>query len=275
MIGAVTKRGKDGPCRPSVPLSDGGDWPIVSANGNGGPFDRLARPWPVWVDLLPVPVLVGPAPGPDRSASWARSGLRAGVRRELRELLRVGSICRAAALLRAGSGLALSAGPPGRPWVDPLPGLPGPLPSGCMGCASRLCPFDPLPWMVRAPRCLQLAVLIFDPLALAPGRPKADPLSPLYRRSRCGAVRASPGCRRLDPAALRCGSVLVLPVAVLAIWRASRCRCFWLARLSCERLAAALPCLRSLCCSALSSGPLCGPLTGARRSGMGDSGGAA
>ena len=48
-----------------------------------------------------------------------------------------------------------------------------------------------------------------------------------------------------------------------------------LARLPCGRLAAAVPCLRSPCCPALSAGPLCGPLTGARRSGMGDSGGTA
>ncbi len=42
----------------------------------------------------------------------------------------------------------------------------------------------------------------------------------------------------------------------------------WLAWLFCGRLAAAQPHLRSLCCPALSYGPLCGPLTGARRSGM-------
>lgn len=95
----------------------------------------------------------------------------------------------------------------------------------------------PSPGWFRASRCLHLAALIFDPLALAPGRPWAGP-GPAGR----------PACWRLICGPLVAGAGL------------------WLALASCGRLASA--CGRPAALPYLSA--LCGPLTGAKRSGIGD-----
>ncbi len=66
-----------------------------------------------------------------------------------------------------------------------------------MGCALRSRPFDPLPDGFALPRCLHgPAALIFDPLALAPGRPwcRSFPpsLPPAQPVRRIGRLRPLP-----------------------------------------------------------------------------------
>lgn len=96
---------------------------------------------------------------------------------------------------------------------------------------------------------------------------RSSPLS--FRLCRCGGSALVRSLPPLDPAASACGSVLVLPVAALvAIWRASCCRCWPLAGpalLRASGCGSAVPAVALFL--TLSCGALCGPLMGVTRYG--------